>query len=140
MPNVQARRCRWKRDGITRLRRITFETLEAFQADLEARGLADRVITLVYSEFGRRPEQYGSGTDHGAAGSAFVMGTRVKGEMVGEWPGLAQLDEDDNIIHTADFRSPYCSILEQWFDVDATQIIPGPPSSSTRTRAKTRTT
>ena len=140
MPNVQARRCRWKRDGITRLRRITFETLEAFQADLEARGLADRVITLVYSEFGRRPEQYGSGTDHGAAGSAFVMGTQVKGEMVGEWPGLAQLDEDDNIIHTADFRSLYCSILEQWFDVDATQIIPGPPSSSTRTRAKTRTT
>ena len=40
---------------------ITFDTLAAFQADLEARGLADRVITLVYSEFGRRPEQNAHG-------------------------------------------------------------------------------
>ena len=107
---------------------ITFDTLAAFQADLEARGLADRVITLVYSEFGRRPEQYGSGTDHGAAGAAFVMGTRVQGEMVGEFPGLAQLDEDDNVLHTSDFRALYSSILEQWFDVDAAQIIPGASS------------
>lgn len=104
---------------------ITFDTLAAFQADLEARGLADRVITLVYSEFGRRPEQNATGTDHGAAGSAFVMGSRVQGEMVGEWPGLGTLDDDDNVVHTADFRSLYCSILEQWFDVDAAQIIPG---------------
>jgi uncharacterized protein (DUF1501 family) len=104
---------------------ITFDTLAAFQADLEARGLADRVITLVYSEFGRRPEQNATGTDHGAAGAAFVMGTKVQGEMVGEWPGLGTLDEDDNVVHTSDFRSLYCSILEQWFDVDAAQIIPG---------------
>ncbi len=106
---------------------ITFGTLAAFQADLEARGLADRVITLVYSEFGRRPEQNLTGTDHGAAGTAFVMGTQVQGEMVGEWQGLGSgaLDEDDNLIHTVDFRSLYCSILEQWFDIDAGQIIPG---------------
>jgi uncharacterized protein (DUF1501 family) len=106
---------------------ITFDTLAAFQADLEARGLADRVITLVYSEFGRRPEQNSTGTDHGAAGAAFVMGTRVQGEMVGEWQGLgaAALDADDNLKHTVDFRALYSSILEQWFDVDATQIIPG---------------
>jgi uncharacterized protein (DUF1501 family) len=106
---------------------ITFDTLGAFQADLEARGLADRVITLVYSEFGRRPEQNASGTDHGAAGAAFVMGTKVHGEMIGEWQGLGSdaLDDDDNIKHTVDFRSVYCSLLEQWFDVDAAQIIPG---------------
>ena len=110
--------------------KITFDTLKAFQADLEARNLADRVITLVYSEFGRRPEQNATGTDHGAAGAAFVMGTRVRGEMVGEWQGLGSsaLDEDDNLIHTVDFRSVYCSILEEWFDVDAAQIIPGASS------------
>jgi uncharacterized protein (DUF1501 family) len=107
--------------------KITFDTLKAFQADLEARGLADRVITLVYSEFGRRPEQNATGTDHGAAGAAFVMGSRVQGEMIGEWQGLgaSALDEDDNLKHTVDFRSVYCSILEQWFDQDAAQIIPG---------------
>ena len=106
---------------------ITFDTLAAFQADLEARGLADRVITLVYSEFGRRPEQNATGTDHGAAGAAFVMGSRVQGELVGEWQGLGAgaLDEHDNLVHTVDFRSLYCSILEQWFDVDPAQIIPG---------------
>ena len=55
------------------------------------------------------------------------MGTKVQGEMVGEWQGLGDdaLDDDDNLIHTVDFRSLYCSILEQWFDVDAAQIIPG---------------
>ena len=54
-------------------------TLAAFQADLEARGLADRVITLVWSEFGRRVEDNnsgGGGTDHGAGGLAMVIGTR----------------------------------------------------------------
>jgi uncharacterized protein (DUF1501 family) len=105
--------------------KLTADTLKAFQADLEARGLADRVITLVWSEFGRRPEQNDAdGTDHGAAGVGFVIGTKVNGTMLGEFPGLAQLDEDDNVRHTMDFRSVYCSILEQWFDQDAAAVIP----------------
>jgi len=103
------------------------QTLRAFQRDLEARGLADRVLTLVWSEFGRRPEENGSGgTDHGAAGCAFVMGTRSAGGMIGEWPGLAAgLDEDDNLLATADFRAVYCALLEQWLGHDADAIIPG---------------
>jgi uncharacterized protein (DUF1501 family) len=104
---------------------LTFDSLAAFQADLEARGLADRVLTLVYSEFGRRPEQNGTGTDHGAAGAAFVMGTKVQGGMVEEFRGLGDLDEDDNLRHSTDFRAMYCSLLEQWFDVDAGALIPG---------------
>jgi uncharacterized protein (DUF1501 family) len=105
--------------------RLTFDTLAAFQADLESRGLADRVLTLVYSEFGRRPEQNGSGTDHGAAGAAFVIGSRAQGEMVGEFRGLGDLDADDNLRHSTDFRALYCALLEQWFDVDAGGVIPG---------------
>jgi uncharacterized protein (DUF1501 family) len=103
----------------------------AFQRDLEARGLADRVMTTMWSEFGRRPEENGSGTDHGAAGTAFVIGSKAKGQMVGEFPGLAQLDSDDNLRATSDFRGLYCSLLEQWFDFDAAQIIPN-ASSFTR--------
>jgi uncharacterized protein (DUF1501 family) len=103
----------------------TTQALAAFQADLEARGLADRVITLVWSEFGRRPEENGSGTDHGAAGAAFLMGTKAKGQMIGEFPGLTSLDEDDNLMHTSDFRGVYCSLLEQWFGRDAAEVIPG---------------
>jgi uncharacterized protein (DUF1501 family) len=105
--------------------KMTADTLAAFQADLEARGLADRVITLVWSEFGRRPEENDSGTDHGAAGSAFVIGTNARGQMIGEFPGLAQLDADENLLNTSDFRGLYCSLTEQWFGVDAAALIPG---------------
>ncbi len=100
------------------------DTIAAFQADLEARGLADRVITLVWSEFGRRPEENDSGTDHGAGGAAYVIGTQVAGTMIGEFPGLAQLDDDDNLRATSDFRGLYCSIIEQWFGEDAGAVIP----------------
>jgi uncharacterized protein (DUF1501 family) len=106
--------------------RETCEGILAFQRDLEARGLADRVMIEMWSEFGRRPEENGSaGTDHGAAGCAFVIGSQAKGEMVGEFPGLASLDADDNLRVTSDFRAMYCSLLEQWLDFDAEAIIPG---------------
>jgi uncharacterized protein (DUF1501 family) len=104
---------------------VTARTLLAFQRDLEARGLADRVLTLVWSEFGRRGEENGSdGTDHGAAGTGFLIGTRVRGQMIGEFPGLAKLDEDGNLLPTSDFRGVYSALLEQWLGTDADGVIP----------------
>jgi uncharacterized protein (DUF1501 family) len=101
-------------------------SLLAFQRDLEARGLADRVLVQIWSEFGRRPQENGSlGTDHGAGGVAFLMGSRASGRMVGEFPGLATLDGDDNLRSTSDFRELYCALLEQWLGADAGPIIPG---------------
>jgi uncharacterized protein (DUF1501 family) len=97
----------------------------AFQRDLEARGIDDRVLIEMWSEFGRRPEENGSGTDHGAAGCAFIVGTKAHGQMVGEFPGLATLDPDDNLVWTSDFRAMYCSLIEQWLEDDASAIIPG---------------
>jgi uncharacterized protein (DUF1501 family) len=120
-----------EKDDLASGLQLTCDTLAAFQADLEARGLADRVITLVWSEFGRRPEQNDSdGTDHGAAGVGFVVGQPVKGQMIGEFPGLTNLDADDNLLFTTDFRSVYCSILEQWFGQDASALIPNASSFS----------
>jgi uncharacterized protein (DUF1501 family) len=105
--------------------KLTADSLLAFQRDLEARGLADRVLVHVWSEFGRRGEENGSaGTDHGAAGAGFLMGARARGRMVGEFPGLANLDEDGNLRATADFRGIYCALLEQWFGVDAGAVVP----------------
>ncbi len=106
---------------------VTAASLLAFQRDLEQRGLADRVLTLVWSEFGRRAEENGSlGTDHGAAGAAFVLGSRAGGTMVGEFPGLAAgLDEDGNLKPTSDFRGVYAALLEQWLGADADGIVPG---------------
>ena len=100
------------------------ESVLAFQRDLEARGLADRVLIQLWSEFGRRPRENGSGTDHGAGGVAFLIGTRAAGQMVGEFPGLGKLDENENTLNTSDFRSMYCSLLEQWFQTEAGLVIP----------------
>jgi uncharacterized protein (DUF1501 family) len=106
--------------------RETCEGLLAFQRDLEQRGLDDRVLVEMWSEFGRRPQENGSqGTDHGAAGCAFVIGSKAKGEMVGEFPGLSNLDANENLRVTSDFRGMYCSLLEQWLGHDAASIIPG---------------
>jgi uncharacterized protein (DUF1501 family) len=106
--------------------KVTSESLLAFQRDLEARGLADRVLTLVWSEFGRRAEENGSsGTDHGAAGTGLVIGSRVRGGLVGELPALrGGLDGEGNLRATVDYRSIYCSLLEQWLATDAAAVIP----------------
>src|SRR5258708_27369948 len=65
--------------------KLTSDALLAFQRDLEQRGLADRVLVHVWSEFGRRAQENGSqGTDHGAAGIGFLIGSRVGGGMICE--------------------------------------------------------
>jgi uncharacterized protein (DUF1501 family) len=115
-----------QRDELAEALKVTSESLLAFQRDLEARGLADRVLTLVWSEFGRRAEENGSaGTDHGAAGTAMVIGSRVRGGLVGELPALRTgLDREGNLRATVDYRSIYCSLLEQWLATDAAAVIP----------------
>jgi uncharacterized protein (DUF1501 family) len=105
--------------------KLAADSLAAFQADLEARGVADRVLVHVWSEFGRRAQENGSGgTDHGAGGTSLLIGTRATGTMVGEFPGLATLDANGNLRENVDFRSLYCSLLEQWFGHDAASVIP----------------
>jgi len=109
---------------------LTADTLLAFQRDLEARGLADRVLIHLWTEFGRRAKENASlGTDHGAAGTGFLIGTRASGKMVGEFPGLAGgLDEKGNLRATSDFRGVYSALLEQWLGTDAAAVIPGAAS------------
>ncbi|HLM84616.1 MAG TPA: DUF1501 domain-containing protein [Solirubrobacteraceae bacterium] len=102
----------------------TIASVLAFQRDLEARELADRVLIQLWSEFGRRPQENGSGTDHGAAGVAFMIGTRVNGKMVGGFPGLTKLDENENLVNTSDFRALYAALLGQWFQTEAGLVIP----------------
>jgi len=102
----------------------TVAALVAFQRDLEARKLDQRVLIQLWSEFGRRPKENGSGTDHGAGGVAFLIGSRAAGKMVGEFPGLSTLDVNENLLTTSDFRAMYCSLLEQWFETEAGLVIP----------------
>ncbi len=106
---------------------LTTDSLLAFQRDLETRGLADRVLVHVWSEFGRRAAENGSnGTDHGAAGVGFLVGTRTTGRMVGELPCLKTgLDDNGNLKATSDFRGVYAGLLEQWLGTDAGAVLPG---------------
>lgn len=105
--------------------KLTADSLLAFQRDLEARGLADRVLVNVWSEFGRRAEENAStGTDHGAAGAGFLIGSRAAGTMIGEFPGLGTLDMDGNLRATSDFRGLYASLIEDWLGGDAEAVLP----------------
>jgi uncharacterized protein (DUF1501 family) len=106
---------------------LTSESLVAFQRDLEARGIADRVLVHVWSEFGRRgAENASAGTDHGGAGIGFLIGTKVKGQQIGTFPGVTGgLDAQGNLMPTSDFRAVYAALLEQWLDTDANPLIAG---------------
>ena len=83
------------------------------------------MLVHVWSEFGRRAEENGSaGTDHGAAGTSLLIGSRVQGGMIGEFAPLSNLDVNGNQKENADFRGLYCSLIEQWFGHDAAAVIP----------------
>jgi uncharacterized protein (DUF1501 family) len=102
------------------------EAIAAFFADLRVHDAADDVIMLLWSEFGRRVRDNGSGTDHGAGGVAFVLGEAVRGGMFGEGSSLRDGDLTlGNLTYTNDFRSTYSTILERWFNVEAKPIVNG---------------
>lgn len=102
------------------------EAMFAFQRDMEAKGLADRIVILTISEFGRRVAENGSrGTDHGTSTIQFALGTQVKGGLYGAYPSLSKLDSNGNLIFTTDFRSSYATVLESWLQTDAKAILGG---------------
>ena len=102
------------------------EAIAAFFEDLRQHNAAEDVIMLLWSEFGRRVRDNGSGTDHGAGGLALVLGEAVKGGMYGEQPSLRDGDLTlGNLRYTNDFRSTYSTVLERWFQVEARPIVHG---------------
>lgn len=95
---------------------------QAFVRDMVHHKQWDRVALCTFSEFGRRVKENGSlGTDHGAASQLFVM-AKDQGGIVGEHPSLTDLEDGDLKFHT-DFRSVYAAILDQWFQLDPSQVI-----------------
>ena len=97
-----------------------------FYDDLKEHGREDEVVVLVFSEFGRRIKDNGSGTDHGSGGVAFVIGSEVKGGMYGQYPSIREADQLEGDLHfNNDFRSTYSTIIENWFGLDAVPIVNG---------------
>jgi uncharacterized protein (DUF1501 family) len=98
--------------------------LRAFLDDLAAAKLADRVLVLCFSEFGRRAHENGSGTDHGTAGPVILAGSKVKPGLVGEAPRLLDL-KDGDLQMTVDFRRVYASVLEDWLRLPSKPALSG---------------
>ena len=104
----------------------TSRAIADFYSDLQEHNAGDNVVLLVFSEFGRRVHDNGSGTDHGAGSHAFVIGEKVKGGLYGEYPSLEadKLNEGD-LQFNNDFRGLYSTILEKWMGLDAKPIVNG---------------
>jgi uncharacterized protein (DUF1501 family) len=99
------------------------DAIAAFYTDLAAHGNDNRVLTMTFSEFGRRVAENGSrGTDHGSAAPLFVIGGGVKGGLYGDHPSLDALD-NGNLRYTTDFRSVYATVLEKWLKRPSSGIV-----------------
>ncbi len=109
-----------------RLWREISSALAAFYQDLEQAGRSDEVMVLMFSEFGRRVKDNGTGTDHGSGGVAFLVGDQVKPGHLAEYPEIetSALVEGD-LRFNNDFRGLYTDILEDWLSVDAKPIVKG---------------
>ena len=110
----------------TRLWSETSRAVGDFYDDLQEHNAGQDVLLLVFTEFGRRVKDNGSGTDHGAGGHCFVIGEQVKGGLYGEYPSLdADKLDDGDLQFNTDFRSVYSTILEKWLGLDAKPIVNG---------------
>ena len=102
------------------------QTISDFYDDLTEHNAGDNVMLLVFTEFGRRVHDNGSGTDHGSGGLAFVVGDTVKGGLYGEYPSLdADKLLDGDLQFNNDFRGLYATIVEDWLGLDSKPIVNG---------------
>ena len=98
-------------------------SVRAFLDDLAAARLADGVLLLAFSEFGRRPAENGSlGTDHGTAGPVFLAGSKAKAGLIGETPRLGELVDGD-LKWSIDFRRVYATLLDRWLGLPAEAVL-----------------
>ena len=105
---------------------VSGAVMDFFQ-DLRDHDASDNVVMFVFTEFGRRIYDNGSGTDHGSGGGAFIIGDRVEGGLYSEYPSLepGRWLNGEDLAHTIDFRGIYGTLLEQWMGVDAKRIVGG---------------
>lgn len=89
---------------------------------------ADKVVIATWTEFGRRPEWNGSGTDHGTAGTQLVVGADVNGGHFGEPVSLKRFDRHDNFLVTTPFNDYLGGLSQSVLGVDADRVVPGTPN------------
>jgi uncharacterized protein (DUF1501 family) len=99
------------------------QALSGFHQDLSNKGLANKVMLMCFSEFGRRvAENSSQGTDHGAAAPMLLLGGKLKPGLHGKPPSLTDLDDGD-LKYTTDFRRVYATLLDKWLNADSTKVL-----------------
>ena len=97
-----------------------------FYDDLAEHDRENDAVILMFSEFGRRIRDNGTGSDHGSGGVAFVIGGEVNGGLYGEYPSLDEREQLEGDLHANnDFRGTYSTILERWLGLEAKPIVNG---------------
>ena len=97
-----------------------------FLQDLKEHDTADNVVVIMFSEFGRRVHDNGSGTDHGAGGVAFAIGDPAVGGYHGQYPSRKPEDlQFGDLVPNMDFRGVYSTIIEDWMGLEANHIVGG---------------
>ena len=110
-----------------RLWRQVSTTVADFFHDLKEHDRSEEVVMLIFTEFGRRVRDNGTGTDHGTGGVCWVAGDHVKGGLYGDYPSLKLEDLEDggDMLHTVDFRSVYATLADKWLGIDSKPVVGG---------------
>ena len=108
-----------------KLLNVYAESMDVFIKDLEKSNTFKDTLVLTFSEFGRRVKQNAAnGTDHGAANNVFVIGKNLsKPGFYNEAPNLLDLDKNNDLKYTVDFRSIYATVLKKWLEVNDGQVL-----------------
>ena len=103
------------------------KAINDFFQDLRNQNASKNVTMLVFTEFGRRMRDNGSGTDHGSGGGAFIIGDSIKGGLYSEYPRLEpeNWENGEDLEHTIDFRGVYGTLLEQWMNIEPSEFVGG---------------
>jgi len=98
-----------------------------FYADVTPNDHNQEILIVMFTEFGRRVRDNGTGTDHGTGGGVIIIGDSVKGGLYGEYPSLdqAKLEDGGDLQHTVDFRSVYSTVIDKWMGLDPVSVIGG---------------
>ena len=90
-----------------------------FYEDIAFTQQDEKVLSMTFSEFGRRIFENGSnGTDHGKAAPTLFFGSGLNGSaFVGEHPSLESPNGRGNLEYTMDFRDLYATVLAEWLCV-----------------------
>ena len=102
------------------------DALSCFFADLREHNVEDRVVMLVFTEFGRRVKDNGSGSDHGSGGLSMVIGAPVKGGQYNQFPSLSEPNLLEGDLHfNYDYRGLYATLAERWLGLDGKEVVGG---------------